>query len=231
MKNFIFFFLFLILGFSNYAQCPWNRVNCSHGCGRHFDENGDGYCDYSIIEKPIITKVDSINKQEVKNDKIVTKNDSTLNNQKIKKPVKPSIINSALDEKLKDSAQIEKISSDTTKNISIQKSTTKVVSKPYSLIFISLLTLFLYGITFTLSKVGKLKVKYHRRIWNILLLITFLVSCLFGFFLVIQINYQLAIDWLRTILYWHVQVGISMTIIAVFHIFWHINYFSKVFKK
>ncbi len=71
----------------------------------------------------------------------------------------------------------------------------------------------------------------HRKIWNIMLLITALVSCLLGFFLVIQINYGLKMDWLRTVKYYHVQFGIAMTVIAVFHIFWHLNYWKNIIDR
>lgn len=71
----------------------------------------------------------------------------------------------------------------------------------------------------------------HRKIWNILLLITGLVSCLLGFFLVIQINYNLKMDWLWTIKLYHVQFGIAMTVIMVIHILWHTNYWKSIFNS
>lgn len=212
------------------AQCPWNRVNCSHGCGRHFDENGDGFCDYSIIEKTVVNKVDSTKKQNVVETK-TSKKDTIVSKAKLYKT-----------QNSKQSQIVAEISSNDSSKHTTQIDTTFIIqtsqndsppskSKPYNLILISLITFSLYTITYLLSVFGKIKMKIHRRIWNVILLLTFLVSCLFGFFLVIQINYQLAIDWFRTVLYWHVQIGISMTIIAVFHIFWHTKYFSKIFSK
>ena len=103
--------------------------------------------------------------------------------------------------------------------------------KPYDLIWISLVTLGLYAVTLILVKTGRMKLAVHRKIWNFLLLITFLVSCLLGFFLVIQINYHLAWDALATIRYYHVQFGIAMTIVAMLHVLWHIPYFKTYFKK
>lgn len=212
------------------AQCPWNRVNCSHGCGRHFDENGDGFCDYSIIEKTAVNKVDSTKNQNVVETK-TSKKDTIVSKAKINKT-----------QNSKQSQTVAEISPYDSSEKTMQIDTTSIIqtsqndsppskSKPYNLILISLITFSLYTITYLLSIFGKIKMKIHRRIWNVILLLTFLVSCLFGFFLVIQINYQLAIDWFRTVLYWHVQIGISMTIIAVFHIFWHTKYFSKIFSK
>jgi len=86
-------------------------------------------------------------------------------------------------------------------------------------------------LTLFLSQKQIIKKVTHRRIWNVLLLITFLVSCLFGLLLVIQINYNFAMDIFRTILYWHVQFGIAMSFIAIFHFLWHLKYYLNMFKK
>ncbi|MDD2344947.1 MAG: cytochrome b/b6 domain-containing protein [Bacteroidales bacterium] len=232
------------------AQCPWNRVNCSHGCGRHIDENGDGFCDHSIIDKSLLQPKEeekevlkeiqqqekikkeepteiSINKSQ-KNQKdkhngigLNKKNNETNSSQNENTANKKS--ETIDNQKIQDTITEEKII------IPIQKPSQK--AKPYDLILISFITFVLYSITFILSKLNLLRKIYHRRIWNFILLLTFLISCLFGFFLVIQINYGFAMEWFRTVLYWHVQIGISMTIISVFHIFWHLKYFKNLLKK
>lgn len=99
---------------------------------------------------------------------------------------------------------------------------------PYDLLLISGLTLVLYAFSAILVKVNILKKATHRKIWNVVLLVTAIVSCLSGFFLVIQINYGIAMQSMRTFRYWHVQFGIPMTIVAVIHILWHINYWKSL---
>lgn len=240
----------LIIPLQAKAQCPWNRVNCSHGCGRHIDENGDGFCDHSIIDKSLLQPKEeekevlkeiqqqekikkeepteiSINKSQ-KNQKdkhngigLNKKNNETNSSQNENTANKKS--ETIDNQKIQDTITEEKII------IPIQKPSQK--AKPYDLILISFITFVLYSITFILSKLNLLRKIYHRRIWNFILLLTFLLSCLFGFFLVIQINYGFAMEWFRTVLYWHVQIGISMTIISVFHIFWHLKYFKNLLKK
>jgi hypothetical protein len=101
----------------------------------------------------------------------------------------------------------------------------------YDLIFVSSITLGLYFLTLILYKRNIIKRIHHRKLWNLLLLLTFLVSCLFGFFLVIQLNYNVAMSAFKTLMYWHVEIGISMTIIAVIHILWHLTYFKNMLKK
>lgn len=238
--------LLLVANPKLYSQCPWNKVNCAHGCGRHFDENGDGYCDYSIIDKSLLQDKE-IKQNEDKNiekEDIKTNNKTTLKDTSKKQKTTKNIENEIV---LKKSNEVntESIKSikediiDTTiinsniadielNNKTIQTSTTK--EKPYDLIFISILTIFSYSISFILSKLNIIKKIYHRRLWNFILLITFIISCLFGFFLTIQINYNFVMEWFRTLLYWHVQIGISMTIISIFHIFWHLKYFKNILK-
>jgi hypothetical protein len=101
----------------------------------------------------------------------------------------------------------------------------------YDLIFVSSITLGLYFLTLILYKRNIIKRIHHRKLWNLLLLLTFLVSCLFGFFLVIQLNYNVAMSAFKTLMYWHVEIGIAMTIIAVIHILWHLTYFKNMLKK
>lgn len=101
----------------------------------------------------------------------------------------------------------------------------------YSLIPIVLFCLVFYGLTYLFTKFSILKTSVHRKIWNILLLITFLISALLGLLLVVQINYKLTIPQLETIMEWHVEFGIGMTVIAFFHIGWHLRYFRNILTK
>lgn len=100
---------------------------------------------------------------------------------------------------------------------------------PYDLFTVLLITLLGYGSTWLLERRKIMRKATHRRIWNLLLLATFLVSCLFGLFLVLQINYGIAKNWIGPLLFWHVEIGISMTLISIFHIFWHLQYFKSAF--
>lgn len=110
---------------------------------------------------------------------------------------------------------------------------TEVISRRrvYHLVPIALLLIILYLITYFLSKKNLIKKVTHRRIWNILLLITFLVSGILGILLVIRINFAVAINLPFNILFWHVEAGIAMTVISFFHAFWHWNYYKCIFKK
>ena len=80
------------------------------------------------------------------------------------------------------------------------------------------------------SRAGRIKRITHRKIWNSILLITFLMSCLLGFLLVIQINYDVLKSLYLLNLKIHVEFGIAMTLVAIIHILWHLTYFKKLIR-
>lgn len=90
--------------------------------------------------------------------------------------------------------------------------------------------LFLYLFGWFWVKKGKLSRANFFRFWNFWLLISFLVSGLLGVVLVLRINYQVVVPFPFNVLYWHVEAGILMAIISVFHILWHWRYFAAFFK-
>lgn len=96
---------------------------------------------------------------------------------------------------------------------------------PMQIIVFPLVFLYLLGLY--LVKKNKLNLASHRKFWNILLLITFLVSGIMGLLLVYRINTGNIIQLPFNILYWHVEFGIAMAIISIFHISWHLNYYRK----
>ena len=88
----------------------------------------------------------------------------------------------------------------------------------------------IYSITLALSRKKKIKLASHRKIWNFILLITFLISGTFGLILAIILSYGIRLDFYSDLLFWHVEMGISMAIISIFHILWHLKYFKKMFQ-
>ncbi len=96
-------------------------------------------------------------------------------------------------------------------------------------IIIFLITAYLIGIL--LVKTGILSKVTHRKIWNSVLLITFLVSGILGLLIAIQINYKLEWPIVKKLLTWHVDFGIAMCIVSIFHLIWHLDYYVKLFQK
>lgn len=214
------FGMLFLMPFTLQAQCPFGeKVNCTGECGRFFDENGDSFCDNGLVQKEetiaetTTTQIEEVEpKQEVKKQE-----EKPVVQQEIK--VEEPIITTQ--------TQTEQIIVEKTE-IQPEK---KKTPKPYNIILITAIVLLAYLFTFILVKAGKLKKLSHRKIWNVILLITFLVSCLLGFVLALQINYGFCMDWFRTFLHWHVEFGIAMTIIAVIHIVWHYKYYTTMISK
>lgn len=240
MKKILFAFFLCCFSITLFAQSQpdCGALDCPGRCGRFIDQNSDGFCDHGRLSAPATTNTQTTTSVEekteapsskeqnkpaaasTKNQNTTTKSAPTDKAVKMEEQpteeVQPGISSNSKPETIEEEAVVEKPGK---------------AKKPYNLILISAITLGVYALTFFLVKTDKMKKATHRKFWNIMLLITALVSCLLGFFLVIQINYNLKMVWLWTVKFYHVQFGISMTIIAVIHILWHVNYWKSYFKK
>ena len=106
----------------------------------------------------------------------------------------------------------------------------KESNSTYHLLPLSLLLVVLFVFSHILSKKGIISIVKHRQIWNILLLISFFISGLLGILLIIRINFGLIIPLPFNMLFWHVEVGIILFLITIFHLSWHLPYFKNIFK-
>jgi len=88
-----------------------------------------------------------------------------------------------------------------------------------------------YGASFLLYRGGRITVRAHRMVWNALLFLTFAASAASGVILILKINYGIVVAAPFNLLYWHVETGIAMTVISVFHILWHLDYYRSMFRR
>ena len=222
----IFFAMFFLPFFSLNAQCPFGeKYNCLGECGRFIDENQDSFCDNGLIQVEEVktetqTVVEPIKAKKEKEVSVEKQSDSKQ--EKVEEKIEEN--NSKKEEIISKEKKIE-----TKKEKIISKE--KKSKKPYRIIAITIAVLIAYLFTFILVKTGKIKKLSHRKIWNVILLLTFLVSCLLGFVLALQINYGFCMEWFRDFLQWHVEFGIAMTIIAFIHIIWHYKYYTSLVSK
>jgi len=70
----------------------------------------------------------------------------------------------------------------------------------------------------------------QRKIWNVILLIVFITTATLGLLLAIQISYKLEWSFVKTALKWHVDFGIGLSFVAIFHLLWHLRYYFNLFK-
>ena len=235
----ILFALMLIAGSFSFASAQvvqdCGAIDCPGRCGRFIDQNGDGFCDRGRLSSPAPATQSTTETDASKAENAPTENTKGTKSTKDTKNAPAQTVKEEPQEV--NSENTAPSIEPTTEEVAEEETTAEEPAdntpqkKPYDLILISALTLGLYALTFILVKANVLKKTTHRKIWNTLLLITGLVSCLLGFFLVLQINYGWKMDWFWTVKYYHVQFGIAMTIVAVFHILWHMNYWKTLFKK
>ena len=246
----LYIFILTLISLSSIAQCPFQIKDCKGKCPRFTDLNLDGYCDFTIITTlppvvdTMVIRKDTHSTQifaSAGNDKHLTKGSSSSH------PIRPGSVSSQIMEnknhneshtilsnQQNTSTKVESQNLQKQKNISLQKNApgTPAVSlyKRYSLFLISGLCLGLYIISFLLAKFKVIEIRIHRKIWNILLAITFLVTGLLGLFMVIQLNYSIQVKWFKPLLIWHVSFGIGMALISIFHFLWHWSYIKKIFN-
>jgi len=101
------------------------------------------------------------------------------------------------------------------------------MNSPYFLIPISVAITLFYLLGRILVQAGITSITTHRKFWNFVLLFVFLGCSVLGILLTVNINYKLEWDFIKTLLAWHVQLGIAMSVVALIHTLWHSSYFSK----
>jgi spermidine synthase len=89
----------------------------------------------------------------------------------------------------------------------------------------------LYLISYSLYRLGFITVAHHRKIWNSILAVSFLFTALAGIFMALQINLKWNIPFVKTLLKWHVEIGVLLGLSGIFHLIWHLSYFGKIFSK
>jgi spermidine synthase len=97
----------------------------------------------------------------------------------------------------------------------------------YNIIGIGLSAIVLYSISYFFCRINLFSLQFHRKLWNFILAAAFILTALAGFFLALQINYKWNIPVIKTILKWHVEMGIGMAVTGIFHFFRHLSYFTK----
>jgi spermidine synthase len=101
----------------------------------------------------------------------------------------------------------------------------------YNVIGIGLTTIVLYSISYFFCRINLYSLQFHRKFWNLILAAAFILTALAGIFLALQINYKWDIPVIKTILKWHVEMGIGMAVTGFLHFFRHLSYFTKTSVK
>ncbi|MFA5640954.1 MAG: hypothetical protein WC142_09440 [Bacteroidales bacterium] len=207
-----------LFAYSSLAQaftCPFEEINCPGKCGLFCDTNADKYCDHSALLCVSLAKNDSISENKT----IETTSKRKSENLK-QEEINPKIIEESTDVETLNPADSPKIN-----NQPVSK------KNPYHPIPILLSMIGLYIGTYVLVRIKVLKMQTHRKIWNIALTLTFLVSGVLGLVLVFFIQYAYIPSYYLDFMASHVDFGVAMAAIALFHALWHLSYYKNIFKK
>jgi len=236
-------------------DCPSGKINDAYpgDCNKYVDTDKDGICDHSqpapedrssAVTNAETTEEeihDLISGQELKTKTVneiaqLYKIDPNEFAKALSDHYKVNIKSTDYFQFLRDNYAVEpSVSKDiavsirTKQPLVISESDNSKAKKNYDLVPISLFLILLYVISHILSKKNIISIGNHRKIWNILLLATFLASGILGILLVIKINFGIAIPLPFNILFWHVEAGMAMVAISIFHILWHWAYFKNLF--
>lgn len=98
----------------------------------------------------------------------------------------------------------------------------------YEIITYSLAPILAYICSFSLYRLKIIRRAIHVRLWNIVLLISFLISAGFGMLVLFRLEYGINIPELVFLNFWHVEIGIALFVISILHIHSYWKSFQKV---
>ena len=101
----------------------------------------------------------------------------------------------------------------------------------YHVIATGLTAVLLYTLSYFFCRVSLISCQLHKKLWNLILAVTFLATALAGIFMALQITYKWDLPFVKTVLKWHVEFGTGMAFAGIFHLIWHISYYGRIFEK
>jgi spermidine synthase len=89
----------------------------------------------------------------------------------------------------------------------------------------------LYLISYFFYRINYFSFQFHKRLWNAVLALAFIITAAAGVFMALQISYKWDLPFVKTILKWHVEFGIGLAFTGIFHFIWHLSYFRWIFER
>lgn len=230
------------------SDCPKGLVDDPYpgACGLYIDADGNGICDYSE-EEAISTKSEeatvSVSEKEMKAMTVAEFANST--------GIDPSALARELSSRTgtvvnKDmemgylhdkyglcmnsvKAMIGEIETQETA-VPLQEQG-KRGKEPSYLLEISIVMTLLYILSLAMVKKEVLSAVTNKKIWNVVLLISFLVVLVTSLAMLLRTDYGLSMSNTINYSYWHIEAGIVMMLVSVFHTLWHADYYIKLLKN
>jgi len=98
----------------------------------------------------------------------------------------------------------------------------------YEFIPISLIVIIIYLITYVLYNENITTKALHKKIWNIIILLSCIILVALSLILTIFIEYSIRTSLASAALFWHVEFGIAIVPVALIHIYIYRKSFKKV---
>ncbi|MBN1619544.1 hypothetical protein JW890_02370 [candidate division WOR-3 bacterium] len=219
----VFFFFFVALSVS-WNDCPFGERDCSGICGRFFDSDSDGICDYSQVSPE--DREENFLARDTTIDQVILPVSDTA----IFSTAETAEIDTLLAPVLKDTF-FEDTSKDVLETLDEIPEKKFHFGGKYSFIQITAVLTFLFFLSYLLVKLKILSRSIHLKIWNSVLFLSFSASFILGLLLIIQANSGRRLFAGFDVLYWHVETAIVMAVVSVFHIAWHGSYIRNFFRK
>lgn len=88
----------------------------------------------------------------------------------------------------------------------------------------------LYALTYVFSKKRIISLFTHKKVWNVLLTLSFTINFVSSLLLLLQLVCETRLNLPFNLTFWHIESGLVFILIAIAHIFWHIPYYRQVMK-
>ena len=247
----IFSILIISIIFLSFASawdtCDSGCTEDTAKCGAYIDTNSDGFCDhgqkepnYTTTQESLLSITDNthdlITGKELKSKTVKEISElyeipADIYVKELSKELNVKVSVNQLFQTLHDNYDLEpsiakEIALELKQKISpeLQKATKKIQYHPIEILLIILI---LYGFTYFLSKKNKISLVNHRKIWNIVLLISFTITAILGFLTTTYITNGWPSWNIRGL---HVDPGVVFVVVGFLHTFWHIPYLKRIFN-
>jgi len=196
------------------ASCPYGVTYCPFPgqCGRYTDLNGNGQCDLSLsqVNAQASTAPTGSNSQ--------TSTQDTSSHSSSSGGV--DIQNGSSDHANASAATVHDPSS----------GVGGATGNDFHILPVSLLIIGAYFFTHYLFSKGILKPKTHKRLWNLLVLGSYIGTSVTGVLLIFMLNLGINLVYRQGLTYWHVELALLMVIGTLIHFHIYRKPFMNMFK-
>jgi len=194
------------------AGCPYGLVNDPYPgqCPRYIDVDGDGICDFSQAAAATTTTASDTS----------SSGDSSS--------VSSSTGGHDIQNGNPDPSDVNNTTVDPSSGSLDGSNTTG--GSDFHIIPVSLLIIGAYLFTHYLFSKGILKPQKHKKLWNLLVMGSYLGTSITGVLLIFMVNLSISLAYRQGLTYWHVELALMMVIGTLIHFHIYRKPFKKMFK-